>query len=366
VAAVSPLETFRRASDLAWRALAVGVVAFLVAALLWKVKLVTLPIFVALLLCSALVPLVAALEARGWPTLLATWLVFIAFIAAIAGALTYVIPRTASELSTTGDAIDDGLDDVEDWLVTGPLDLDRSDVEEYTDDPGGRIADWAQESSDTLTEGFVAVGEFLAGTLLALVLTFFFLKDGRRMQEWLLDHVPRRRRDVVREAADAAWSSLSGFLRGAALLGLLEGTVIGLTVWAVGAPLAMPVAVITFLAAFFPIVGAVVAGAVATLVTLATVGTKEALIVLVVVVVVQQLDGDLLAPIIYGRSLQLHPALVITVLAAGGALGGIVGAFIAVPLTAVVVSVSGVLWRRASDDGADPAVAEAPVGADPG
>lgn len=339
-------ETFRRTSDVAWRSLAIGVAVLAVGALLWKLKLVVLPLFIAVLLCAALVPLVTALERRRWPTLLAAWLVFLGFLLAIAGAMTIVIPRTVSQLDQAGDAIEQGLADFEDWLVDGPFGLSRSTVEDYTDDPGARIGDWVRSSSDTIRQGVVTVGEVLAGLVLALVLTFLVLKDGRRIQQWLLERTPEEHRPLLGETADAAWTALTGFLRGAAVLGLVEGTVIGLTVWIVGAPLALSVGVFTFLAAFFPLVGAVVAGALATLIVLATTGTSEAIIVLVVVIVVQQLDGDVLAPMIYGRSLSLHPIIVLTVLTAGAALGGIVGAFVSVPVTAVVVSVGAVLWRR--------------------
>lgn len=343
------MEALRRASDVAWRALAVSAAVLVAGAVLWRLRLVVLPILVALLACSVLAPLVVALERRGWPTAVATSTVFFGSLLSAGVVLALVVPPTAEQLANTGEAFEQGLDEVEDWLVNGPLDLSRSEVRDYTQDPGGTIADIASESSDTVTAGLMVVGETVAGALLALVLTFLFLKDGRRMQAWALDHLPDRHHEVLRDCAAAAWSALSGFLRGAALLGTVEALIIGSAMWLVGAPLALPVAVFTFIGAFFPIVGAVAAGALATVVTLATVGVTEALIVLVVVVVVQQLDGDLLAPVIYGRSLQLHPVVVLVALTAGGVLGGIAGAFIAVPLAGVVVGVGGVLWARRAD-----------------
>lgn len=340
------MNALRRSSEVAWRALVVIAALLLVGAVLWRLRVVVLPVFVALLACSVLAPLVVALERRRWPTTAATAAVFFGSLVTVGVVLALVVPPTAEQLANTGEAVEDGLDDVEDWLVNGPLDLNRSEVRDYTQDPGGAIADVARDSSETITAGLVVVGETVAGALLALVLVFLFLKDGRRMQAWALDHLPERRHDVVRESAAAAWSALSGFLRGAALLGTVEGAIIGGTMWLVGAPLALPVAVFTFAGAFFPIVGAVAAGALAAVVTLATVGVTEALIVLVVVVVVQQLDGDLLAPLIYGRSLRLHPVVVLVALASGGVLGGIAGAFLAVPLAGAAVGVGGVLWAR--------------------
>lgn len=359
------MDALRRTSEVAWRALVVAVAVVAVAALLWRLRIVVLPVFVALLACSVLAPLVTGLERRGWRTAVATATVFLGAALAVVAVLALVIPPTVEQLANTGDAVERGLDDVEDWLVNGPLDLSRAEVRDYTRDPGGKIAELARQSSDTITAGLVVVGETVAGALLAAVLTFLFLKDGRRMQAWGLDHLPGRHHDVVRECAAAAWSALGGFLRGAALLGAVEAVIIGGAVWLVGAPLALPVAVFTFAGAFFPIVGAIAAGALAVVVTLATVGLTKTLIVLAVVIVVQQLDGDLLAPLIYGRSLQLHPAVVLVALTAGGALGGIAGAFLAVPVAGAAVGVGGVLWARRAELSDEPEPVNAALDGDP-
>lgn len=172
------------------------------------------------------------------------------------------------------------------------------------------------------------------------------LKDGRRFQVWSLAHLPHRHRDLARAAGQRMFDALAGFLRGAATLGVIEGIIIGVTLWIVGAPLAAPVGLLTFLAAFFSIVGAIVAGGIAVLVALAGRGLAAAVIVVVVALIVQQLDNDLLAPFIYGRSLQLHPAVILVALTAGASLGGIVGAFVAVPLTGAIGAVSSELWDR--------------------
>jgi predicted PurR-regulated permease PerM len=200
----------------------------------------------------------------------------------------------------------------------------------------------------------------LVGIVLAIVLSVLFLKDGRRFQRWALAHLPPQHHDLTRALAGRAWDALSGYLRGAALLGAVEGVVVGLTLWLLGSPLYGPMAVLTFIAAFFPVVGAILAGIVATLVALAS-GPADALIMAAVAIVVQQLDGDILAPVIYGRSLRLHPALVVVALSAGGVLGGIAGAFLAVPVTGALSAVAAELWDRygrdwAGDEPAKPAV----------
>lgn len=337
---------FKRITDGSWRLLGFGAVLFLATVLLWKLRLVVLPVFVAMLLTSVLAPLVVRLERRGWRTLAATWLVFLGFIAVLVGAGLAILPPTVAEFDGLSESVETGIQDVEDWLVDGPLNLDRRDVGEFTDDPAGRIAEVVRSSSGSFVTGAVLVGEAIAGALLALVLTFLFLKDGRRFQAWALAHTPVDRRDLVRDASARAWDALAGYLRGAALLGLIEATIIGLTLWIVGGSLVGPVAILTFFAAFFPIVGAVLAGVLATLVALTSGGFSAAVIVAVVAVAVQQLDNDLLVPFIYGQTLKLNPAVILIVLTAGGALGGIVGAFLAVPVTGAISGALSEVWDR--------------------
>src|SRR6476469_1930403 len=100
----------------------------------------------------------------------------------------------------------------------------------------------------------------MAGPVLSLVLSFFFVKDARVFQRWGLSKTPVAHRDFVREAAAKAWRTLGNYLVGAAAIGLVEAVVIGLAVAIAGGSLVVPVMVLTFAAAFFPIVGAIVAG----------------------------------------------------------------------------------------------------------
>ena len=113
-------------------------------------------------------------------------------------------------------------------------------------------------------------------------------------------------------------------------------------------------ALVTFLAAFVPVVGAIVAGVLAVLVALATAGGTGAIVVAVVAFVVQQLDNDVLAPVVYGRALELHPVVILLAILAGGSAFGLVGSFLAVPVVAVVVNVAAEArrYRRAGESAA--------------
>jgi putative heme transporter len=333
-------------SDIAWRLLVLAAVVVVVTAALWKLRVVTLPIFIALLACAALAPLVTRLEAHGWPPLAATLTVLVVAVLVVGGLIAAAVVPALAQADEIADAVSEGLADVEDWLVEGPLGIQRETVDRWTENPTERITEMAGSSSTEIIAGVRTAGEVFAGALLALILTVLFLKDGRRFQRWALGHLPPRHHDLSRALGRRSWSALGGYLRGATILGLVEGVIIGITLWLVGSPLWGPIAVFTFLLAYFPVVGAVIAAVAATLVALATGGVGDAAIVAAVSLAVQQLDGDLLAPVVYGQSLKLHPALVVIVLTAGGVLGGIAGAFLAVPVAGAVVGMSSELWSR--------------------
>jgi putative heme transporter len=154
-----------------------------------------------------------------------------------------------------------------------------------------------------------------------------------------LARFPHHRRDLASRVGARAWRTLGGYLRGSATLGVIEGIIIGTTVWLVGGSLAIPVAVITFFAAFVPFAGAIVAGLIAVLVTLVTAGFGGAVVVAVVALLVQQLDNDFLAPWVFGKNLELHPLIVLVAITAGGTLFGAFGAFLGVPVSAVIINI---------------------------
>jgi predicted PurR-regulated permease PerM len=311
--------------------------------LLAKLRVVLFPVIAALFLSTALVPVARWLQRHGWPRLLATWAAFGGFLVVVIGTIALLVPVFVDQFADLGPTVEQGIDDVEDWLVTGPFELDRADVDRYRAEAGEQLGDYARGSGGGLVAGAVVVLEVLAAVLLALVTTFFFVKDGDAMQRWALSHVPDRHHNTAREAGRAAWATIGRYLRASATLGLLEGIIIGTTLFLVGAGLAIPVGIITFVAAFFPLVGAVTAGIIASLVALVSGGLTDAAIVGGVCLVVQQFDNDLLAPVIYGKAVQLHPLVVLLAIAAGGAVGGLAGAFLAVPVTAVCVAMAGVV-----------------------
>jgi predicted PurR-regulated permease PerM len=297
-----------------WRLLVVVAAAGAVLYLLILLKVVVLPVIVALFLATLLVPLVQWLEARGWPHLGAVLTVFV------------------------GARVDQGIKEVNEFVASRPFGLSEEDLNRYLDQARQQL----RENSSGITRGAVRgatlVGEVITGLILTLFLTFFFVKDSARFTRWILDFVGEPRAGHLREVGRRSASAVSGYLRGQATVGLIDGVFIGIGLAIVGVPLVVPLAFLTFIAAFLPLVGAFVAGALAALVALVTKGFTAALIVVGITVLVQQLEGHVLAPLLLGRAVALHPVVIILALAAGGILGGIVGAFLAVPIAAVVTA----------------------------
>src|SRR5680860_1870773 len=130
------------------------------------------------------------------------------------------------------------------------------------------------------------------------------------------------------------------YVKGLALVGIVDATAIAIGLLILDVPLVAPLAILVFLGAFLPVVGAFISGLFAVAVAGVNGGATDALIVLAIVVAVQQLAGDVILPLIFGRTMQLHPLVLLLALAIGGVAFGIVGAFLSVPIAAVVVAVN--------------------------
>ena len=355
--AVSPL--LDKLAAYSWRLIAVALAIALLVWLTGQLLIVVVPCAVAGLVARGLWPVARWIRGRGVrPGLAATIALggFVLILGAVVGATGTSIAGQAGEIGPT---ISEGIDDVEDWLVEdSPFDVSRADVDRIREQARSAFETAAGAGGGGVASGAVLAVELVAGMILSLIIAFFLLKDGHRWFDRFVRAFPEERRDSVGRSFRRGWDAAGGYLKGAAILGVVEGLTIGLTLLLVGSSLVVPVMTITFLAAFVPIVGAVFAGVVATLVALATAGTVPALIVAGVAIVVQQLDNDLLAPVIYGRAIRLHPLVILLGIAAGGALFGFVGTFFAVPFLAVVLNGLDELRR-------DPSITASPASSGP-
>lgn len=318
-----------------WRLLAIVAAAAVVVYALNSLRVVVIPVFVALLATTLLYTPVAALRRRGLPASAAAILVMLAVAVVVGGALAAVAPSLASQLDQFGVGIQQGFRRLGDLLAGDPFNVSAQDLRDRVDQAIDRL----RANSGTLTQGLqsgaVLVGEILTGLIIAVLLTFFFLKDGQRMWDWLLAPAPAERRAVWDKLGGRIFVALGGYVRGIALVGLADAMLIGLALVVIGVPLVVPLMLLTFLGAFLPLIGAFVAGLAAVLIALVSNGVVAALLVLGAIIIVQQLEGNVLYPVLMGRTVHLHPVVILVALTIGGILAGLVGVFFAVPVAAI-------------------------------
>ncbi len=333
--APSARTVFEGAAWIGWRFIVIVVAVGLLLYGMVQLRVVVLPIIVAAFLATLLGPLTDRLKRRGLRPAAAATLSLLSGVAVIGGAGAFIGYQVYGESDELADRATEGIDEIEEWLVTGPLALD----EEAIDDARQSVSDALDENRDAITAGAIRAGsialEVVTGLVLTVVLLFFMLKDGDRAGAFVADLVDERWSSNLRSLGVKVWRTMAGYLRGVAITGVVDGAVIGIGLAVLGVPLAAPLAVLTFLGAFIPLVGATLAGVLAVLVALVADGFTTALIVAGLVVLVQQIEGNLLAPIVLSRAVQLHAVTILLALTGGAILAGIIGAFLAVPIAAV-------------------------------
>lgn len=333
------------ASGWAWRLL---VVAAGVAVLAWglaQLALVVFPVIVALLLSTLLAPPALWLRRRGWPPALSALVVVGGAVVLLAVAIGLLVPPIRAQFAEMGGVLAEGFEQALDWAER-TFGMPESEIQGLLDQALASIQENLGAIGSGVLLGVVLVVEVLAGVLLSIVLLFFFVKDGERITGWFLARARPDRREDLAAAGRRAWGTLGGYLRGTALIALADALGIGLGLVIIGVPLVLPLMVLIFAGGFFPIVGAFVAGLVGVLVALVAGGLVDALLVLAVVVVVQQIEGNVLEPVVLSRSVPLHPVVIMLAITAGAVIAGVGGAFLAVPVSAVVSAVGNELRLR--------------------
>jgi predicted PurR-regulated permease PerM len=329
-------HSLRIAAAWSWRLIVVGVVGWALLHFVGVVSIVVVPLAIALLLSALLAPAVGWLLRLRLPRTLATFLVLICGIGAVAGTLTLVINQFVDGIPELTQNASDGVRQIQQWLKTGPLHLSDAQVTQGLDS----AQQWINNNTASLTSTGIATAatlfEVVTGMLLVLFSTFFFLRDGRKIWRFIVRLFPVNARWSLADAGDASWATLGSYVRATVLVAFIDAVGIGTALLILKIQFPLPLAALVFLGAFIPIVGASVSGAVAVLVALVDKGWVVALIVLGAVILVQQVEGHVLQPLIMGRAVAIHPLVVILGIACGATLAGIIGALVAVPLIAVL------------------------------
>ncbi|MGW5672682.1 AI-2E family transporter [Micromonospora sp. NPDC003776] len=329
-------HALRIAAAWSWRLIVVGIVAWALLNIIGTIRIVIIPVTVALLLSALLAPAVGWLLKAHFPRSLATGVVLVGGLAAVIGTLTLVVNEFIQGVPELSEKTSQGVRQIQNWLKTGPLHLSDSQLNRYIDE----AQSWVNGNTSKFGQGALStaatLAEVLTGTVLVLFATFFFLRDGNKIWRFLVRLLPVKARWKVDDAGRASWATLGAYVRATVLVAFIDAVGIGIFLVIFHVPFAFPLAALVFLGAFIPIVGATLSGVVAVLVALVDSGPVTALIILGAVIGVQQVEGHILQPLIMGRAVAVHPLAVIIGIAAGVVLAGIAGALVAVPLIAVL------------------------------
>ena len=319
-----------------WRLLVVAACLAVLGWLVSRLEEIVVPLLIAILICALLQPVVRLLTRRRVPHWLAIVVALLALVVVVGGLLVLVVTQVragAGDLSDKGMAAYDSL---RQFLRTSPLKLTDGEFDQYVGQAGQALQDASQQILSGVAAIGSAAGHLVAGGLLTLFATIFLLIDGRGVWHWVVRLFPRAARPAVDGAGQAGWQTLTSFVKVQVVVAAANGIGIGLFAFFLGLPLAVPIAILVFLASFIPVLGAIVTGALAVVLALVVAGPVQALVMLGGVLLVHLLEAHVLQPLVMGGAVKVHPLAVVFAVAAGSLVAGIPGALFAVPTAATV------------------------------
>ncbi|PVE12061.1 AI-2E family transporter [Streptomyces scopuliridis] len=333
----------RVAGEAAWRLLVLAGLLWVLMRVIGAVQLVVMAFAAGLLITALLQPTVAWLKRLGMPRGLATALTAVAGFVLMGLVGWFVVWQVMENIDDLSNRVTDGINELKRWLLDSPFHVTEGQINDIAKTLSDAVGSNTEKITSAGLQGLTVIVELLTGIVLAMFSTLFLLYDGRKIWHWTLKLVPAQAREGVAGAGPRAWRTLTAYVRGTVLVALIDALFIGLGLYFLSVPLAVPLAVFIFLGAFIPLVGALVSGALAVVVALVTQDVFTALMVLCVVLGVQQIEGHVLQPFILGRAVRVHPLAVVLSVAIGSLVAGIGGAVVAVPLVAVTNTVVGYL-----------------------
>jgi len=312
---------------------------YVVSLVLSRLRLVVMPLLFALFVTAILSPVANFLRRRRVPPLLATMAVFFLALAILVGIGFWLVPRVVNQFGDVGKQASQGFKDVQRWLTHAPFHLKQRDIDRYINEAKHQISSRQGQIVRGALTGVGLLVEVITTTLLTVVISFFFVKDGDKIGKWMVGLAAPERAEELHEIGRRSWDALGGYIRGTAVNGVVNGTVMGITLVILGVPLAVPLAFLTFLGAFIPLVGAIVTGILAALIALVAKGGVAALVVLGATIIVHNLEGYIVGPFVLGRAVHLHPVAVLLALTTGTIVAGILGAILAVPTLSIILAI---------------------------
>ena len=329
----------RALTSLSWRFIVIIAALALAGFVLKFVWVGLLPVILAILLSSVLAPVAAKL--RGWkfPAALASISTLLGLLLIIGGTFTAMGPVVSRQGSQLWDQAEEGINQLIGMVNDMPFNIDAKQVDQLIDDAMSFIQGQMSSIASGVISGASAASSVLVTVAVMFIISFFILKDGDKFLPWVRKYSGASIGWHATEVLTRVWKTLAGFIQAQAAVSFVDALFIGLGLWALGVPLAFVLAVVTFFAGFIPIIGAVTAGALAVVIALVSNGLINALLVLALILLVQQIEGNVLQPVLQSKAMGLHAAIVLLSVTVGSTLAGIIGAFLAVPVAATIATV---------------------------
>lgn len=338
-----------------WRWILIAIALVIVSQFIGMVWSVLMPVAMALIVTTVLAPVARSLERwLKFPPAAAAAATLLGGVGAVIAVGWLIAPSVAGQ---TGEIVDDaikGITHLQDWVNDSNF-FNKQQIDDALSTVQSKLSESASAIASGVLTGVGAATSAVVTLVVVVFLVFFFLKDGRHFLPWVRGLAGPRVGTHLAEVGGRAWNTLGGFIRTQALVSGIDAVFIGIGLLVIGVPLAIPLAIITFFGGFIPIVGAFAAGAIAVLVALVSNGITGAVWVILLVIAVQQIEGNILSPILQSKSMNLHPALVLLSVTLGSTLFGIVGAFLAVPAAAVAAVVLRYINEQIAKNAGEPA-----------
>ncbi|WP_448608677.1 AI-2E family transporter [Geodermatophilus sp. URMC 60] len=365
----------QREATVAGRALVIGLTAVGAIWLVLQVQFIAAATMLGLAQVAMLWPIARWLRQRGVPAVLAAILCVLAYLAFFVSVLVFLVLQLIGAWPGLVAAGIEAVDSITAWVQDRTDDLDNAGLDQVIDQLEASVGAAMSGLGGAAAQGLNAVGNVATVLVIALFFTLFALTSGDRLWRRFVGVLPAEYRVPTDAAFRAGMRTAGAWFYAATATGLIDGVLIGFGLWLLDVPLALPIGALTFLFGYVPLVGATIAGAVAIAVAGVTGGWTTALWALLIVVVVQQIEGNVLAPLLLSRAISLHPLVVLLLTTTAAAAFGLLGLFVAVPVTGVLAAAV-LAWRRAAaespddlDDADDPDDADdasTAVGADQG
>lgn len=343
----------RVAAAWSWRLVLIGIA---LAGFLWlvvQVRIIVIPVLVAILLTALLAPVVHWFERQKLPRWLGVVFALALFVALVWVLLTLIITQLRDGLGDVASRSEEVWWEMLRW-AEATFGISANEIGAFTDQLWKTVDEHQSELWNGALGVATSAGQFVAGLLLTIFSLIFMLIDGRRIWNWVLGFLPARAHAPVDAAGRAGWVSVGQYVRVQIFVAFVDAVGIGVGAAVLGVPLAIPIAILVFLGSFIPFLGAISTGLLAAFVALVYNGPVTALLMLGVVILVNQIEGHVLQPLVMGSAVRVHPLGVVLAVSTGALLAGIPGALFAVPLAAAANSIVNVLVKRQWETGVDP------------